>query len=210
MTQTLIVVSAGLGKPSSTRLLADRLGTATRRHAEQAGRDVEVRTVELRDHAHAITDNLLTGFASAELAEVQGAVAAADGAVLVTPTFQASFSGLFKSFVDTLEEGVLDGLPVVVAATGGTPRHSLVTEHAMRPLLTYGHAVVVPTSVYAATDDWGAEAGLQERVDRAGEELARAMAAPRRGRRALGVSDAAGDEGDLPDGFVSFEDLLAR
>ena len=76
--------------------------------------------------------------------------------IVVTPTFSASYSGLFKTFFDVLEEGALDGTPVLIAATGGTARHSLVLELALRPLFSYLHAVVVPTGVFAATEDFDA------------------------------------------------------
>ena len=166
----LVVVSGGLSVPSSTRLLADRLAAA----AVEALGDVEVDVIELRDLAHQLTDHLLTGFAAAELAEAIAKVRGADGLIAVTPVFSASYSGLFKNFFDVLDEGVLDGTPVLVAATAGTARHSLVLEHALRPLFTYLHAVVVPTGVFAATDDFG-EAGLERRVERAAGELAALM-----------------------------------
>lgn len=166
----LVVLSAGLGVPSSTRLLADRLaGAAT----ESLG-EVEVVTVELRGLAHALTDRLLTGFASGELAEAIEAVRGADGLIAVTPVFSASYSGLFKTFFDVLDAEVLDGTPVLVAATAGTARHSLVLEHALRPLFAYLHAVVVPTGVFAATEDFGGT-GLDERIARAAGELAALM-----------------------------------
>jgi FMN reductase len=62
----------------------------------------------------------------------------------------------------------------VLAATGGTERHSLVIEHALRPLFTYLGALTVPTGVYAATADFGGEgsAGLADRIRRAAAELA--------------------------------------
>jgi NAD(P)H-dependent FMN reductase len=44
---------------------------------------------------------------------------------------------------------------VLIAATGGTARHSLALEHAIRPLFTYLRAVTVPTAVFAAAEDWG-------------------------------------------------------
>ena len=163
----IVVVSAGLSVPSSTRLLADRLADAT----VAALGEAEVTTVELRPLAHALADHLLTGFPSGALAEAIEAVRAADGLVMVTPVFSASYSGLFKTFVDVLEPGLLDGTPVLVAATAGTARHSLVLEHALRPLFAYQHAVVVPTGVFAATDDFG-EAGLDARIERAAGELA--------------------------------------
>ena len=93
---------------------------------------------------------------------------------MVTPVFSASYSGLFKTFFDVLEAGVLDGKPVLVAATAGTARHSMVLEYALRPLFAYLHAVVVPTGVFAATDDFG-DRGLDVRVARAAGELAALM-----------------------------------
>ncbi|MEU0058726.1 CE1759 family FMN reductase [Streptomyces sp. NPDC006334] len=166
----LVVVSAGLSVPSSTRLLADRLATAT---AERAAAEVEV--VELRDLAVEIAHNLTNGFPGRRLAAALDAVTAADGLIVVTPVFSASYSGLFKSFFDVLEQDALAGKPVLIAATGGSTRHSLVLEHALRPLFAYLRAVVVPTAVYAASEDWGAQ-GLPERVDRAAGELAALMA----------------------------------
>jgi FMN reductase len=166
----LVVISAGLSVPSSTRLLADRLGAAT----VEALEEVEVTHIELRALAHQVTDQLLTGFPGAELAAAQDAVRAADGLIVVTPVFSASYSGLFKSFFDVLEPGVLDGTPVLVAATAGTARHSLVLEHALRPLFAYLHAVVVPTGVFAASEDF-AGTDLDARVVRAAGELALLM-----------------------------------
>jgi FMN reductase len=163
----LVVVSAGLSNPSSTRLLADRLTAAT----VEALEEVEVTHVELRDLAHQLTDQLLIGFPAPELAAAQDAVRSADGLVVVAPVFSASYSGLFKTFFDVLETGVLDGKPVLVAATAGTARHSLVLEHALRPLFAYLRAVVVPTGVFAATDDF-AGTDLDRRITRAAGELA--------------------------------------
>ncbi|MER7173369.1 CE1759 family FMN reductase [Streptomyces mesophilus] len=166
----LVVVSAGLSSPSSTRLLADRLTAATREHV-----DAEVEVIELRDLATEIAQHFTTGFPPARLAAALDAVAAADGLIAVTPVFAASYSGLFKSFFDVIDKDALTGKPVLAAATGGTARHSLVTEHALRPLFTYLRALVLPTAVYAASEDWGEE-GLAQRIARAGRELARFMA----------------------------------
>jgi FMN reductase len=172
----LVVVSAGLSVPSSTRLLADRLAAAVDRRTP-----VDIQVVELRDLAVEIAHNLTNGFAGKALAAAQEAVAGADGLIVVTPVFSASYSGLFKSFFDVLDKDALTGKPVLVAATGGTGRHSLVLEHALRPLFAYLRAVVMPTGVYAASEDWGAE-GLAERIERAAEELSSAL--PRTARRA--------------------------
>ncbi|MFI7602104.1 FMN reductase [Actinoplanes sp. NPDC049681] len=174
--RSLVVVTAGLSRPSSTRLLADRLAAAAVDHAAGLGVDLTVRVVELRDLAHDLMNHMLTGFPPAALRDVLDAVAAADGLIAVTPVFNASYSGLFKSFFDVLDRDTLADKPVLIAATGGTARHSLALDHALRPLFAYLRAAVVPTAVFAASEDWGgdeADGQLRGRIDRAGRELAR-------------------------------------
>ncbi|MFF0158577.1 FMN reductase [Streptomyces sp. NPDC005263] len=196
----LVVVSAGLSVPSSTRLLADRLAAAVGRQAPVGGQVpvegqapvdgqvpvdgqgvetqvVETQVVELRDLAVEIAHNFTNGFPGPRLAAAIDAVTGADGLIVVTPVFSASYSGLFKSFFDVLsvsDQDALAGKPVLIAATGGSARHSLVLDHALRPLFAYLRAVVVPTGVYAASEDWGAE-GLDARIERAAGELAGLM-----------------------------------
>ncbi|MET8542050.1 FMN reductase [Kitasatospora sp. NPDC004799] len=177
----LVVVSAGLSKPSSTRLLADRLTDSTVRQLALEGREVDVTVVELRDLAVEIANNFVTGFPGAGLRAAIEAVTEADALIAVTPIFTASYSGLFKSFFDVIDNDALTGKPVLIAATGGTARHSLALEHAVRPLFSYLRAVVLPTAVYAATDDWGTAGdgltdGLPRRIDRAAGELAALLA----------------------------------
>ncbi|MET7498035.1 FMN reductase [Streptomyces sp900116325] len=204
----IVAVSAGLSQPSSTRLLADRLATAAReRLATDQDRPVEIRVIELRDLAVDIANHLVTGFPPQALDEAIDAVATADGLIAVSPVFTASYSGLFKSFFDLIDHTALTGKPVLIAATGGTARHSLVLEHAMRPLFTYLRATVVPTSVYAASEDWGSSGdeyteGLPSRIRRAGGELARMVSG---GRAASGASRTPG----LDDEVVPFEQQLA-
>ncbi|WP_329456971.1 FMN reductase [Streptomyces sp. NBC_01497] len=216
----LVAVTAGLSKPSSTRLLTDRLVSAVTEHVP-AGTAVDVRVVELRDLAVDIANNLVSGWPSEALSGALDAVTGADGLIAVTPVFAGSYSGLFKSFFDLVEPDALTGTPVLLAATGGTARHSLVVEHAMRPLFSYLHALTLPTAVFAATDDWGAGAdtyggGLPARITRAGEEFA-ALVTPAGGdavphaRResAPGAGEGEGTgEGAEPE-VVPFEQLLA-
>jgi FMN reductase len=177
-----VVVTAGLSQPSSTRLLADRLTESVTARLRSAGHDVLVEVVELRPLAHALADNLLTGFPSGDLESAVAAVSRADALIAVTPVFTASYSGLFKTFFDVLDKDALIGKPTVIAATAGTARHSLVLEHALRPLFAYLRAVVVPTAVFAATEDFGdtEDNQLAVRVDRAAGELVSLLAPQRR------------------------------
>jgi len=202
----IAVVSAGLSEPSSTRLLADRLGEATVHALGERGVVAEVRTVELRALAQELTTMLLTGVASANLRAALDAVTRADGVVAVSPIFSGSYNGLFKTFFDLLDDGALEGVPVLLGATAGTARHSLAIDHAMRPLFAYLGAFAVPTGVFAATDDFGHSTGvrsdddvapLAERVARGAHELADLVAVRER--------TAPADPFALPE---SFEDLL--
>lgn len=179
-TRILAVVSAGLGQPSSTSLLATRLATAATSELSRAGVEAEVTTIELRQHAHDVTDNLLTFFASEPLQAAKDTVARADGLIAVTPIFSASYNGLFKTFFDLLDDEALTGTPVLLGATAGTARHSLALEHTIRPLFSYLRALSTPTAVFAASEDWGADSsmdgGLAARIDRAADEFARLVA----------------------------------
>lgn len=195
--RTIAVVTAGLTTPSSTRLLADRLSAAVRDQLDGRGTAYRIEVIELRELAHDLTNNLLTGFPSADLGKVLEKVVTADGLIAVTPTFSASYNGLFKMFFDVLDDQALAGKPVLIAATGGTERHSLVLDFALRPLFSYLKAIVLPTGVYAASSDWGAGASkLHARIERAATELVDAMGNERR----VAVDPYANP--------TSFEDLL--
>ena len=200
-TRTIAVVSAGLGNPSSTRLLADRLTAATVAALRARGEDATVEVVELRGHARDLADALTTGFANEALQTAVDTVVGADAVIAVTPVFSASYSGLFKTFFDVLDKDALIGTPVLLGATAGTARHSLVVEFAMRPLFAYLRAVPVPTGVFAASEDWagGGATALADRVDRAAGELVDVLAGRPAARRPVDP---------FADPTTSFEELL--
>jgi FMN reductase len=200
-TRTIAVVSAGLSNPSSTRLLADRLTAATVAALRARGEDATVEVVELRDHARDLADALTAGFANESLQAAIDTVAGADAVIAVTPVFTASYSGLFKTFFDVVDKDALIGTPVLLGATAGTARHSLVVEFALRPLFAYLRAVPVPTGVFAATEDWagGGSTALADRVDRAAGELADTL---------TGRPAATPPVDPFADPTTSFEELL--
>ncbi|MGI8947394.1 MAG: CE1759 family FMN reductase [Ornithinimicrobium sp.] len=207
----LVVVTAGLSQPSVTRLLADRLTDAVGDRLRVKDQEPEVTVLELRELGTDIMSAMLTaGMSSARLTQAGAAIAAADAVLAVTPVFTASYSGLFKSFFDALDPGVLRGTPVLIGATAGTERHSLVLDHALRPMFTYLQAVVVPTGVFAATSDFGGKGdgvvdGLSQRIARAADELVALLSrhdTPSSGRDASGPS--------TPDSARRHTDALAR
>ncbi|MDY6055097.1 CE1759 family FMN reductase [Micrococcus sp.] len=180
----IAVVSGGLGEPSQSTMLAEALAEATADALAEQGVAPQVHMIPLRPLAGDIAQALVTPTRSEPLAEALRQVQTADGVVAVSPTFKASYSGLFKSFVDLLEDGTLTGVPVLLGATGGTARHSLMIDTALRPLFAYLRTQAVPTAVFAASDDWGRAQGQQEslsttplraRIADAGRDLATAL-----------------------------------
>lgn len=174
MQRTIVIISAGLSVPSTTRMLADQLGAAVSSRLAGQGSTAVLEMIELRDYATDIANTMVSGYAGPALTHVIEQVATADAMIAVTPTFSASYSGLFKSFFDILEPKFLDRMPVLFGATGGSARHSLVLEMAMRPLFSYLRANTMPTAIYAASEDWGGSSSnpLVRRIGQGAAELA--------------------------------------
>src|SRR6201996_9490875 len=166
----LAVVSAGTSDPSSTRLLADRIAERTVTEAAQRGHEVKASVIELRELAGDIANAVVSQLITPKLRAAITALDEADGLVVSTPVYKAGASGLFKSFFDLLDNDLLIGKPVILAATAGTSRHALVADEQLRPLFAYLRALPVPTSLFAAPGDW-ADAALNQRAQRAAREL---------------------------------------
>lgn len=185
--KTLVIVNAGLGDPSTTRMVAGRIAGAAVTQIPAPGARPDIVTVDLRDLATDLATYMTTFIPTDALADARSTVTGADALIVATPVFQGSYAGLFKMFFDTLDMHALDGTPVTMVATAGTARHSMVLDYAVRPLLTFLHADVLPTGVFAATGEFGADSGLDRRIDRAGRELAAQL------------TGGAGTAGDVPD-----------
>ncbi|MFF4505221.1 NADPH-dependent FMN reductase [Streptomyces sp. NPDC001401] len=70
--------------------------------------------------------------------------AQADGVVVGTPVYKASYSGVLKALLDLLPQYALTGKTVLPLATGGSTAHVLAIDYALRPVLSSmgaGHIV---------------------------------------------------------------------
>jgi FMN reductase len=166
----LVVVSAGTGDPSSTRLLADRTADRVTALAARGGNAVTVSVIELRELAADISAAQISQLVTPKLQRAITALRGADGIIAATPVYKAGPSGLFTSFFGVLDNDLLIAKPVVLAATAGTARHALVADDQMRPMFAYLRTMTAPTSLFAAPEDWG-DPALNQRIDRAALEL---------------------------------------
>jgi FMN reductase len=169
-TFNLVVVAAGTSDPSSTRMLADRTAQRVAALAAERGAAVRTRVIDLRELATDITTALTSQLVTPKLQQAVDALGAADGLIAAAPVYKAGPSGLFTSFFHVLDNDLLIGKPAVLAATAGTARHALVVDDQMRSLFAYLRTLPVPTSLFAAPEDWG-DPSLNKRVDRAAFEL---------------------------------------
>lgn len=167
---TIVVVNAGASDPSSTRLLADRAAQRVSSLAKERGHDVAVQTIDLRELLPELPAALSSQLLGPKFQAAIGALAQADAVVAATPVYKAGASGLFTSFFQVLDNDLLIGKPVVLAATAGTARHALVVDEELRALFAYLRTLPVPTSLFASTEDWNDKA-LGERIDRAAFEV---------------------------------------
>lgn len=166
----LVVVSAGASDPSSSRLLADRIAGRAVTIAAARGGAVTVSVIELRELAREIAAAMVSQFAGPGLGNAIATLAAADGLIVCTPVYKAGPSGLLTSFLQVLDNDLLIARPVVLAATAGTARHALVVDDQLRATFAYLRAMTVPTSLFAAPEDWS-DPALASRIDRAALEL---------------------------------------
>jgi FMN reductase len=168
---SIVVLNAGVSDPSSTRLLAERIAQKTIDTVRESGRTAMVRSIDLGPLAVDIARGLVSGIPNEKVQAVIEHLAPADAVIAATPVYKAGISGLFKSFADLLDNDLLIAKPVILAATGGSARHAMIVDDHLRPLFAFLRAIPVPTSLYAAPEDW-ASPDLSKRIARAAGELA--------------------------------------
>lgn len=168
--KTIAVVTAGTSDPSTTTMLANRVADAAARLGAQHGIEVSIRMVNLRLVAADIMTALVSQQVSPALEAVSDIMRDADAIIAATPVYKAGPSGLFTAFFQVLDNDLLIGTPVVLAATAGSPRHALVVDDQLRGLFSYLRTITVPTSIFAEPADWTSN-DLGKRADRAATEL---------------------------------------
>ena len=112
---------------------------------EQHG--VEVVSYQVRDFEPQVL--LHADFAHPQVKGLSAAVAAADGLLVATPIYKASFSGALKTLLDLLPERALQHKVVLPVATGGSHAHLLAVDYALKPVLSALKAQEVLHGVFA-------------------------------------------------------------
>jgi len=112
------------------------------------------------DLTSAITRDEAGPAAEAALRAVEGA----DLLVVAVPVFRGSYPGIFKHFVDLLDQYGVAGTPTLLMATGGSDRHALMIDQELRPLFAFLQAFVAPAGIYVSSASFDGTAILDPRV----------------------------------------------
>jgi FMN reductase len=145
----LVAVSGGLQRPSRTSALVEHLVAAMAEALPIAARVVELGELAPR-LAGAVHRSQLPPAVEAEVAAIESA----DVLIVASPVFRGSYTGLFKHLFDFVDQHALIDTPVLLAATGGSDRHALVLDTALRPLFSFFQALTLPIGVYASEGDF--------------------------------------------------------
>ncbi|WP_327279086.1 MULTISPECIES: NADPH-dependent FMN reductase [unclassified Streptomyces] len=124
---TLLALSGSPSPHSRTAVVADHV----LRRLAHAGFD----TAHLAVRELPAADLLSARRGEPELRRALAAVAEADGIIVATPVYKASYTGLLKAFLDLLPQDGLAGKTVLPIATGGSLAHVLTLDYALRPVL---------------------------------------------------------------------------
>ncbi|AYD04356.1 FMN reductase [Neorhizobium sp. NCHU2750] len=166
MSNNLIVgFSGNLSRPSSTRRFVESVTEAL---ARQSGLNHALFDIEDLGPSLAAARSVADLDPAAR--KVVRTIIEAEALVIGSPTYKGSYTGLFKHVFDLLDPADLRGKPIVLTATGGGDRHSLVVEHQLRPLFAFFEAFVTPTAIYASGRDFidgTASPAILGRVDQA-------------------------------------------
>ncbi|GAB7531077.1 hypothetical protein PS3A_34890 [Pseudomonas sp. 3A(2025)] len=143
----VVVVSGSLRNPSRTHSL---LHTVVQQLQQRL--PVELHWVRIAELGSTLAGSLERDSASPALLPHLQAIENADLIIAGSPVYRASYTGLFKHFFDLVDHQSLKGVPVLLAATGGSDRHALVIDHQLRPLFGFFQAHTLPYGLYAAAD----------------------------------------------------------
>ena len=116
--------------------------------ARQANPQLLTELVDLADYKVSFADGRPLDAYGDDTAAVVAKLAAADGVLLATPVYRASYTGALKNLLDQTPLEALQAKPVAIVAMGATLHHYLGADWQLRAVLTWFGALTLPTSVY--------------------------------------------------------------
>lgn len=154
----------------------------------------DISVVQYSIHDFAPEDILHANFASETLLKLQKHLDMAQGVLIATPVYKASFSGVLKSILDLLPQDALADKIVLPFACAGSMAHLLALDYALKPVLSVMKASKILTGVFAQDNQIDCkvrptqfDAALSARLDSALTQFTYALSCP------IPIAQEAGD-----------------
>lgn len=146
----LVVISGSAAPSGRTRLALMKVAEA----AIQADSAVEISIVNLAEDKVGIADHRKPEECDDDTEAVLDRIASGDCFVIGSPIYRGSFTGALKNLLDRVPVQSLEGKPVGLVATAAWDHHYLAIDMAMRPVLAWFNAFLLPGSVYLNGSDY--------------------------------------------------------
>jgi FMN reductase len=147
MTAGPVAIVVGNPKPRSRTLTVAEAVANAAASAAGLSEDAERLIIDLADYGPELFD-----WSSARVKGVVGALSGASLAVVASPTYKASYTGLLKAFLDWYGQTGLAGVTAIPVMVGAAPHHALAVELHLRPLLVEIGATVPTRGLYVVED----------------------------------------------------------
>lgn len=95
-------------------------------------------TVKMMSVREVSPETLFHGdYQAAEIVRISECLARADGVIVVSPVYQVSLTGILKTLLDLLPRDIFKGKPVLPIMVGGTEKHFMALDYALKPVLSF-------------------------------------------------------------------------
>ncbi|WP_047986013.1 NADPH-dependent FMN reductase [Ornithinibacillus californiensis] len=116
--------------------------------------EIEVTFIDLADYDIQFSDGRNYLEYDGDTGYVAKTIMDADAVLIGTPIFQASIPATLKNIFDLLPEKAFLDKVVGMVVTAGSPKHFLVVEQQLKPILAYMKAQIIQTYVFIEEQDF--------------------------------------------------------
>lgn len=127
--------------------------------------EYEINYINLQDKSMVFSDGRNYLDYTGDTFEVATAIMQSDVIMFGAPIFQASIPASLKNLFDLLPIRAFDRKVVGLIITGGSPRHYLVAETQIKPIIHYMHGVIIPKYVYVIDTDFKTDGSVSDEIE---------------------------------------------
>lgn len=132
---------------------------------ETYGEDNDINYIDLQQKSMVFSDGRNYLDYTGDTAEVLVEIMQSDVIIFGTPIYQASIPASLKNIFDLLPMGAFERKVIGLIVTGGSPRHFLVAETQIKPVIHYMHGTIIPKYVYIVDTDFNPDGSVNDEIE---------------------------------------------